>query len=70
MDIIQAIEARRVATGQTKREIARLADINEDYYTKIVNGNAPGVAHSIVMRLAEAAGLSILVYIDINTDNQ
>ena len=63
MDIIEAIEARRLATGQTKREIARKAEINEDYYNKIVTGKASGVAYSIVIRLAEAVGLSVLVYI-------
>ena len=63
MDILELIEARREALNLTKRQLAAKADITEDYYARIVANKSTGVAYYIVMRLAEAVGLSVLVYI-------
>lgn len=63
MDILELIEARRKAMNISKRQLAAKADITEDYYGRIIANNSTGVAYSIVMRLAEAVGLSVLVYI-------
>jgi len=63
--IYAAIEKNRLKKGLQRQEVAASADISREYYTKVIEGKAPGVAHSIIQRLCEAVGIKILYYIDI-----
>ena len=58
-ELTQIMEKIRLNLGLSKRELAIKADISEEYYWRIVTGQAPGVAFNIVERLCKALNISI-----------
>jgi transcriptional regulator with XRE-family HTH domain len=46
---------RRRVTGLRREEVALLAGISSEYYTRLERGNATGVSESVIEGIAEAA---------------
>lgn len=65
--LIADIERLRQVYDLSKRELANKAEIDEGYYWRIVTNKAPGVSYSIIQRLAEAVGVTLMHYIDPKT---
>jgi DNA-binding Xre family transcriptional regulator len=63
-NIIEKIEQHRLLLGYSKRKLASMADISEEYYWRIVTGKAPGVAFSVIESLCKAVYINICYNID------
>lgn len=57
--LIKQIEANRIALRLTVKGLAADCGITYEYCHKILSGNAPGVAYSIVQSLADQTHLEL-----------
>jgi len=65
-EIIKDIEKMRVIQGITKRSLSNLADISEEYYWRIVTGNAKGCSYEIIGKLCQVVGIQLFHTIKID----
>ena len=65
--ILTDIEYLRTKLGYSKRQLAALADISEEYYWRIVTGQAKGCSYTIIQSLCEVVGLQITTHLTVNT---
>lgn len=65
-ELVVSIEKMRRHKGLSKRNLAEMADISEEYYWKIITGKAPGCSYEIINNLCDAVGIMMLTYISLD----